>query len=715
MSEYVRSACPLNCPDSCTLLVKYEENGLHVRGDMEKMGTKGFICPKGRALGGMVFSSDRLKYPLLKENGNWKKINWDQAYDILTEKIKETLEVAGSQAILHMFDNGHNGALRALDRRFFQALGGVTEPRGSMCWGAGFEAQLKDFGAVYSSQWEDLLNSKTIILWGRDPAVTNKHLIPILREAADQGTQIIVVNPLRVKSTVFAHDYVRVNPGTDGVLALGLSHIVLRERWLNFEFVKDYVNNFGPYAALVKEYPPERVQLITGVSVETQENLARRIAKQGPVMFYLGYGLQRYVNGGSTIRAIDALGAITGNIGKPGAGIFYSHQYHRENLNSLLLPPQSYEGRTVPHAHIPYALRQPNSEIPIKLAFVTRCNPLATQPDTESWRHLWHEIPFKVTLDIWMSHTAKLSDLILPVATIFEEEDLLATSWSYDIRYAQKVLEPQGQARPEFQIFTDLARRLGLEAYFPYEDAKEWLAYILEPLQKEKITLERLKQEAVKAPYIPNVAWKDKDFRTPSKKIELLDKSTFLSKDKETMDNYFEKINVKTYLNNSHYYSENNAENDTHNINENINAKGQEIIKNKDSKKILYLDDYKEFKNYKEEVMEYPYILLTPHPDLALNSQFQLEEGLSAYIHPDTAATHYILPGDKIIVESEVGQAVATAYISEDIHQMTIVLPEGSTEDLIGVNHLIIGKLSDIGESTCYYDTFCQIRKWHID
>ncbi|NLI92911.1 MAG: molybdopterin-dependent oxidoreductase [Peptococcaceae bacterium] len=679
----VRSVCPLNCPDCCSFLVEVLGDRINVHGDMQAMGVNGFICSRGRGLGDMVFSQDRLQFPMLKKNGNWQKISWEEAYDILTGKIKQTIDEFGSKAILHMFDNGHNGMLRKLDRRFFQALGGVTEPRGSMCWGAGIEAQEKDFGAVYSSDWEELLHSKTIVLWGRDPAVTNKHLIPLLRQASAQGAHIIVINPLRVKSAVFADEYIRVNPGTDGILALGISHVILRERWMDFDFVRDYAANFGAYAPLIKEYPPERASEITGVPTKTIEELARRISQDRPVMFYLGYGLQRYVNGGNTVRAIDALGIISGNIGCPGGGVFYAHQYHRENLNTVLLPEDTYNSRTFPHATIARELLQEDIEPKIQLAFVTRTNTLVTEPDSERWQELWNRIPFKVTLDVRMSQTASMSDLVLPVTTIFEEEDIVASSWSNKIHYAQKALDPQGDVKPEPIIFTELAQRMGIGDYFTYTP-KEWISYIIEPLHKQGITLDELKESPVRAPYIPKIAWEDKKFCTPSGKAELLTKQEFTYFENESpVESYFKSL-----------AQQNDKENDN----------------------VFYLEDYKtEKKRPGKNILENIYIFMTPHPDLALHTQFQESEGFQVIIHPRTAAKYNIGQGDQVAVENESGRLIATAYISEDIHEQMIVVPEGTTENNLGVNRLIPGRLSSIGENTAYYDTFCTIRKWQND
>ncbi|ADY57585.1 Trimethylamine-N-oxide reductase (cytochrome c) [Syntrophobotulus glycolicus DSM 8271] len=663
----VRSACPLNCPDGCGFMVDAGENGIKVRADVESMGRNSFICPKGRSLGEMVFAPQRLRTPVLRRKKGWQRISWDDAYDFFVKRIQETLDLAGSQGILHLYDHGHNGLLRNLDRRFFQALGGVTEPSGSMCWGAGLRAQEKDFGAVLSSDPEDILNSRTIILWGRDPAVTNKHLVPLLREAAEKKIKIILINPNKVKSAAFADEYIRVNPGTDGILALGIAHIILEKRWMDLEFASQYVKNFGPYAALVKEFPPARSAEISGVPVEEMEKLAERIIHHGPVMFYLGYGLQRYVNGCQTVRAIDALAAISGNIGKPGAGVYYGHQYHQGKLNSVLLPEDSYRGRTIPHALIAEELLKEEQERPIQMAVVTRTNPLVTEPDSLRWRELWQNIPFKVTLDIRMSETARQSDLVLPVTTIFEEEDLLAGSWSNKIRYCQQAIEPQYMTKPEPVIFTELAQQLGIGSYFE-KSPREWLEYILEPLKEQGITLEKLKDGAIKPSYIPNVAWEDKDFLTPSGKIELISFREFI---------------------------------------ENIeHCKIEQYFSLRNSGMIL---DQEAGLEVREQ--EYPYILMTSHPETALHTQFQTEEGFKAFIHPELAAGQNLSSGEKGIVRTDKGQLTAEVLVTDDIHPRVVLIPEGSTgEDGLGVNSLISGKLSQ-GDNTSYDEVFCQIRK----
>lgn len=655
-----RSACPLNCPDSCGFLVNYsEEHGLRVKGDKEHPITKGFICSKGQALAELVFSPDRIKFPLLKEKGQFKRISWEEAYELMTANIRDTLEQTGPLGILHHYDYAHNGALRALDQRFFQALGGMTEPEGSMCWGAGYRAQEIDFGGVYQNDWEELVHAKTIILWGKDPAVTHIHLIPHLLAAKKEGAQLIVINPTKVKSAELAQEYLRVNPGTDGVLALGLAHVILREGWLDWDFVRNHVRGFEEYALKVKEYEPARVSELTGISEDKITALAHRISHSGPVSFVPGYGLQRYSQGGNTLRAIDALAALTGSIGKPGAGVYYAYSEHKEHLKRVTLPEEHYKVRRFPHPLLAESIAE--ADPPIQMAVVTRSNPLLQQPNSLLWQEVWNKIPFKVALELVMSETARQSDLVLPITTIFEEEDLIVNSWNTVLQVTEKIIEPQGEAKPEWVIFSELAERLGIGEDFRL-NSSEWIAEIIAPLDHYGINLESLRRGPVRAPYIPKVAWEGLNFKTPSGKIELASDLA-------------------------------------------LQETGSRVASPEGEA------------NLEQSALsaEFPLSLLTPHPRQALHSQFQEDEGFQMFIHPELAEKHYLFPGDQALVETRYGQLLARVYVSEDIHPQTVVIPEGNMSNGLGVNQLIKGVSSDFGQSTSYYEAKCQIRKWLVD
>jgi anaerobic selenocysteine-containing dehydrogenase len=295
------------------------------------------------------------------------------------------------------------------------------------------------------------------------------------------------------------------------------------------------------------------------------------------------------------------------------------------------------------------------------MAVVSRSNPLLQQPNSYLWKEVWSEIPFKVTLDLVMSETALQSDLVLPITTIFEEEDLIVSSWNPMLQVTEKIVEPQGEAKPELEIFGELAERLGIGNQFQLTPS-EWIAEIISPLKDYGITLESLHQGPVRAPYIAQVAWEDLNFPTPSGKIELASDLAL----KEAGERV----------------ASPRVERDKENL---------------------------------SSTAEYPYYLLTPHPRQGIHSQFQEDGGFQMFIHPELAEKYYLFPGDQALVETPYGQLLARVYVSEDIHPQAVVIPEGSKSNGVGVNQLIKGLVSDLGQSTSYYETKCQIRKWLVD
>jgi anaerobic selenocysteine-containing dehydrogenase len=473
--------------------------------------------------------------------------------------------------------------------------------------------------------------------------------MPLLLKARENGVHIAVINPLRVKSAVFADEFVRVNPGTDGVLALGLANLILTERRMDFAYVQKLLTRFGGYAALVKEFPPERAERITGVSVAVQRELAARLTAVRPALIYIGFGMQRYGNGLSTARAIDALAAITGNIGRRGGGIFYAHGYHAA-LASVFMPAGTYAERAVPYAVMAEELRR--AEPPINMAVVTRANPMVVQPDSASWRAFWRKIPYKVTLDTHFSATAAASDLVLPVANVFEKEDIMISSQNPWLRYTRPVMPPRGEARAETAVFTELAERLGLGENFSHAE-KGWLEHILSPLTADGITLDSLRSGPVRAPYIPDTAWAERDFATEDGKARLITKEEFMAG--------------------------------------------------------IEFSPVAEFYLKGGQAPDGIFILLTPHADLCLNSQFTSGERRVLYLHPVSAAALALAHGDRARVRTEQGELEAETALSEDIHPHAAVIPFPGWEEGLGVNVLTAARMDPAGENAAFYDVFCRV------
>ena len=327
------SACPLNCWDSCGFNVTVDQGKVvNVDGFKEHPITKGKICGRGRMLLERTNSNDRLLYPLKKVDGEFTRISWKQALDEIAEKMEIYKQKLGPTSILHSHDYANSGLLTNLDQRFFNCFGGVTEIIGSVCWGAGIEAQRLDFGTSNSHAPDDLFNSRQIIIWGRNVTRTNMHLYQNLQVAQQKGVKLIVIDPIYNATAKLADRYLSVKPGMDGFLAAGIIKEILRLGLQASEFLEKHTLGFSDLQNMLLSISLEEISKITEVEITTITELAT-IYANGPTSTIMGLGMQRYQNGGNSIRLIDALVAISGNIGIPGGGANYANKQVGKSFN----------------------------------------------------------------------------------------------------------------------------------------------------------------------------------------------------------------------------------------------------------------------------------------------------------------------------------------------------------------------------------------------
>ncbi|HHQ8779772.1 TPA: molybdopterin-dependent oxidoreductase, partial [Clostridioides difficile] len=212
---------------------------------------------------------------------------------------------------------------------------------GGPCWSAGMHAQKYDFGIARSHAIEDMLNSKSIFVWGKNPAYTTIHTMQIIKKAKEKGIKIVVIDPIYTKTAQIADKYVQVNPGTDGALAIAMAKIIVEDKLYDEEYINSYVIGFEEYKKYL--YSLELSFLIDECGVK--ENDIRELVDLYTNKYSsinVGYGLQKYKNGGNTIRAIDALSAITGQIGFSGGGVNYANKVYPSVINSDPYNSQSY-------------------------------------------------------------------------------------------------------------------------------------------------------------------------------------------------------------------------------------------------------------------------------------------------------------------------------------------------------------------------------------
>ncbi|HBH1339100.1 TPA: molybdopterin-dependent oxidoreductase [Clostridioides difficile] len=334
--------CTLDCHDCCKFNVYTKGNNVvKIEGDKNHPYTKGFICKKGMAHLDRLNHKDRIKTPMLKIDGVWKEISFDKAIEIMAEKLTYYKEKYTSKSVMHYDQYGSGSVLKYIGDIFFNFYGGVSRHKGGPCWSAGMHAQKYDFGVAKSHAIEDMLNSKSIFVWGKNPAYTTIHTMQIIKKAKEKGIKIVVIDPIYTKTAQIADKYVQVNPGTDGALAIAMAKIIVEDKLYDEEYINSYVIGFEEYKKYLSSL--ELSFLIDECGVK--ENDIRELVDLYTNKYSsinVGYGLQKYKNGGNTIRAIDALGAITGQIGFSGGGVNYANKVYPSVINSDPYNSQSY-------------------------------------------------------------------------------------------------------------------------------------------------------------------------------------------------------------------------------------------------------------------------------------------------------------------------------------------------------------------------------------
>src|SRR5713226_1748832 len=274
MREVRRSVCALDCPDACSMLITVEDGrATQLRGDPDHPVTRGFLCAKVSRYLEREYSPDRLLYPQrragAKGEGRFERIGWDEALDEIAWRLQSISREFGSEAILPYSYGGTMGFLNGsgMDRRFFHRRGASRLDR-TICSAAGGAALTASLGNRYGTEPEQFRHSKLILAWGANVLGTNVHLWPFIVEARRNGAKFYVIDPIQTRVAKLADRHFAIFPGSDLALALGLMHVILAEQLHDADYVARYTNGFEDLRALAAQYPPERVEALTGIGRE---------------------------------------------------------------------------------------------------------------------------------------------------------------------------------------------------------------------------------------------------------------------------------------------------------------------------------------------------------------------------------------------------------------------------------------------------------------
>ena len=473
--------CTLDCFDCCKFNVYVDNNQvIKIEGDKNHPYTKGFICKKGLMHLNRSNHPKRQYKPLLKVNGEWIEISFEEAIDIIAERLSEYKEEYGAQSILYYEQYGSGSLLKSIGDIFFNFFGGCSKQKGGPCWSAGIAAQKQNFGDVRSHCLEDMINSRTIIVWGKNPANTTIHTMQMIKKAKQNGSYIIVIDPIKTETAKLADYYVQVSPGGDGALALAIGKKIIEENRFDAEYVAEHVNGFQAYKNYVENLDMNTLCKRAGVNEDVVNFITEKYTELYSTIL-LGYGLQKYSHGGNTISLIDTLAAITGQIGKSGGGVNYANKVYTSILNTDPYHSENYADNRIFYVSKMSSFIKENN---IKMAIITKSNLLNQLPDLNSLEESLKSIDFKVCIDQFLTDTVQICDLFIPATTVLESEDLIFSSMTNPyITYIEKAVEPKNSLMDEYYFFMKLAEKLNIQHY-PRVSKKEYLTNVIEPLKE---------------------------------------------------------------------------------------------------------------------------------------------------------------------------------------------------------------------------------------
>lgn len=529
MQEHI-TVCPRNCYSTCTFRVFTEDGRVKRILPYEgNLATPEGPCIKGLAYLEREYSPDRIIYPLRRQpDGSFARIGTDEALRIISEKLTATREKSGPHSVLFYKGSGYSGLSNDIAGSFWRLFGGATTTYGNLCWPAGLEAVRLTLGEVKHNLPWDLANASMIILWGKNSAETNVQEMIHIEKARQKGAQVVVIDPRRTLTADKADLFLRPRPGTDAALALAMARVIIDRGLADTEFISRHVTGFDAFAVSL-EMTPDKAQEITGIHADDIIRLAVMTAGAERLTVVAGYGLQRYTNGGQTIRSILSLPVITGMIGKPGCGFNFAslQSYIFDDVKEPLSyypDPETDKPfrRAISMATFGpdfFALKEPAIEV----AWIERGNPVIQLPGSGEVRKALDSVPFKVVVEQFMTDTAVMADIILPAKGIFEQADIVGSYWNPYAQYKPRIVDPPGDVLPESEIYWRLAQIMGLDVSAagipPPGDFDSWLT------ERISHTPGFVREELMQRPVIPDQnehpAYVNMKFETPSGRIEL--------------------------------------------------------------------------------------------------------------------------------------------------------------------------------------------------
>ncbi|MFL5397482.1 MAG: molybdopterin-dependent oxidoreductase [Myxococcales bacterium] len=505
MREIRKTVCNRDCPDACSIVAHVEDGRVvQLGGDPAHPVTSGFLCWRTNNFLPLQYHPERLTTPLLRG----QPVSWDEALDFAAGELTRIRGESGPQAIFHYRSGGSLGALKHLADYFFSELGPVTSKRGDICSGGGDAAQLLDFGEEDSHDLFDLRNARNILLWGKNVVVSSPHTVPILKDSAARK---MLIDPVWHKTARLCDAFVQPRPGGDFALAMGVARVLFEQEWID-PAAPSYCDHLPEFRALAFSRDLagwcEEADVSTGVA----RDIAVRL-HDGPTAILVGWGMARRVNGGAIVRALDALSALTGNLGVAGGGVSY-YFWRRKNFDFSFIRKQP--PRTILEPLFGPELLASD----IRAVWITAGNPIAMLPESATTEKALRSREFVCVVDSWPTDTTRAATLVLPTTTLLEDDDLLGAYGHHWVGSSRPVVAPPPGVKSDLEILQALAGRLGLSEVMQ-GTAREWKERILR--KDAGFTVADLDERGPQRSNLSGkVLFADRKFNTTTGKVNLI-------------------------------------------------------------------------------------------------------------------------------------------------------------------------------------------------
>ena len=531
----VSSTCPY-CGVGCGIKLQVGDGGsgpeiLAVEDDPDNRSSEGMLCVKGRFGTSFVHHPDRLTTPLIKENGEFRAASWDEALELIAERLLQYRD-DNFGTLCSAKATNEDGYIQQKFARLIMQTNNIDHCT-RLCHSPSVEAMLATLGSgATSNSYTDYEQAGCLFVIGCDPTSNHPVAASRMRRAiVERGARLIVVNPRRIDLCDYADLWLRPYPGTDVALLNGLANIILEEGLADEDFIAHRTEGFEEWARVMANYPPERVAEITGVPADDLRQAARLYARppmpagapslpaslsggeggeKGPHDFPLtggegpgmraayggscliwGMGITQHTNGTPNAHGLLNLALATGQLGRPGSGVSPLRGQNNvqgcgdagclpDNLpgyqgfrpEALARFEDAWGGQPLPGVRglvITEVVHSIGKDYGIKAMYITGENPLLSEPDLNEAADLFRQLEFLVVQDLFLHETAQIADVVLPAAS-FAEKDGTFTNSERRVQRVRQAVEPRGQSRPDWEIICDLGRRMCRQLGLPLEE-----------------------------------------------------------------------------------------------------------------------------------------------------------------------------------------------------------------------------------------------------